>query len=73
MKKKMTEAEYLELCESSSGVCTKCGEIRHGDTEPDAEDYPCEACGEDKVQGIENAMIDGNIEIVDEAEGEESI
>lgn len=63
---KITEAEYEELCETSSGVCLACWEIAHGDTEPDAENYPCESCGKDKVQGIENAMVDGNVQITDD-------
>lgn len=63
---KMTEDEYQEHCDSDDGVCTNCGEIRYSNTEPDAENYPCDSCGEDAVQGIENALIDGTIEIVEE-------
>lgn len=62
---KMTSEEYLSHCEDYDGVCTQCGAIRYGDTEPDAEEYNCDECGLDAVQGIENAMIDGNIIIVD--------
>jgi hypothetical protein len=59
----MTEAEYNEHCESYDGVCLACGAIPVRDTEPDAEGYPCEDCGADQVQGIENALLDGRIEI----------
>ena len=59
----ITEDEYHELQESYSGICLKCGEFREGDTEPDAEGYPCDSCGENAVQGIENALIAGNVEI----------
>ena len=40
-----------ELEETQSGICQACGETRHGLTEPDAENYPCEACGKNKVLG----------------------
>lgn len=59
---KMTMEEYEEAQESYQGICLNCGELRD-ETEPDAENYPCEFCGEDKVQGIENALIDMNIDI----------
>jgi hypothetical protein len=61
----ISEADYYAHCNSSDGVCTACGEIRIGSTEPDAENYPCEACGERKVIGIELAMMLDYIEIVD--------
>lgn len=61
----MSEEEYLEHCENSDGICTNCGEIRYSDTEPDAEGYPCEACEEAAVIGIENALIDGTIEVTE--------
>lgn len=57
----MTEEEYEELCESSSGICLACREIQYGGCEPDAEGYECGMCGEHRVQGIENALIAGNI------------
>jgi hypothetical protein len=70
LPKKMTEAEYEEHRETNSGLCLACGEIKFGDTEPDAENYECDSCGEHQVQGIENAMVDGNIEIVEISEEE---
>lgn len=62
----MTAEEYQDHVDSMDGLCLKCGEIRFGSTEPDAENYPCDSCGEDAVQGIENALIADNIEIVEE-------
>ncbi len=62
---KLTEEEYRECEEGSNGICSACGEFRYGDTEPDAEDYPCDSCGKNKVVGMMNAMIDGLIEIVE--------
>lgn len=57
----ITEEEYQEYCGSYCGICLACGEIRYGDTEPDAENYSCEDCGADRVQGIENSLMEGNI------------
>ena len=54
---------YMELRESYSGICISCQKVKWGDTEPDAEDYPCEHCGKNKVQGIENLLICGLIDI----------
>ena len=59
----MTARKYKSLCESYSGICLACGAIRKGDTEPDAENYHCKKCKLNKVQGIENALVAGNIEI----------
>lgn len=59
----LTEEEYRDLEDAYSGICTACGEIRHGETEPDAEGYHCEACGENTVVGMMNALLDGTIDI----------
>ncbi len=64
----MTEAEYQAHVDAYDGVCLACGEMRYGDTEGDAEGYPCDSCGKDKVMGIENAMIEGRIVFVGDAE-----
>lgn len=62
----MTADEYQEHVDSYDGVCTACGEFRYGETEGDAENYPCDACGENAVEGIENALIAGHIEFIEE-------
>ncbi len=60
----MTEEEYHEFCESDSGYCTVCNEITMDcDVEPDAEKYECPKCGLNCVMGIENALVEGFIEI----------
>jgi hypothetical protein len=61
---RMTEQEYQEHVDSYNGVCLSCGEVRYGDTEWDASGYPCDACGKDRVIGIENAMIEDRIIIL---------
>ena len=61
----ITEAEYHRMVRDSSGICTECRHERFGDTEPDAEGYPCdnEDCEANAVVGIENALMDGTIDI----------
>lgn len=63
---KLTKEEYLELVDCYGGLCLNCTELKYEGCEPDAEDYPCEGCDENRVQGIENALIAGHIEIVGE-------
>ena len=58
MQIRMTIEEYNEHRTLYDGVCMACGAIRCGDTEPDAEDYPCEECGQEKVIGIESALME---------------
>ena len=45
------------------GVCLACGEEAYG-VEPDARNYTCEACGESKVFGLEEALMMGAIDLV---------
>ena len=40
------------------GFCIKCGEERPY-TEPDARNYPCNACGENSVYGASELIIMG--------------
>ena len=61
----MTEEEYLIHIGEYNGICLNCGEIRFGDTEPDAENYPCNECEEDCVMGIENALVCEHITIAE--------
>jgi len=60
---KITESEYHQHRNDYNGFCTECGAIAFGDTEPDAEYYECEKCGEQAVMGIEQAMLHGIIDI----------
>lgn len=56
----LTIEEYLELENAMQGICKKCGSIRDC-CEPDAEDYPCDECGENTVVGCDNALLDGMV------------
>ena len=61
LDKLMQLEEYKEHCADYDGICTECGAIRWGDTEPDAEGYHCDSCGGDTVVGFELAFMCGNI------------
>ncbi len=66
-KFEIDEFEYLEFEKEYSGFCIYCGEIAHGDTEPDAEKYKCEYCELNGVYGVPQLLIMGFISIVDDA------
>lgn len=62
--KVISESEYHEHCENYDGFCTVCQDFtRDGDTEPDAENYPCEECEGETCVGTEQALIMGLIDI----------
>lgn len=61
---RMTEDRYCGLNDEMIGLCRSCGEEREC-TEPDAEDYPCEACGKLDVYGAEQLLIMGQIEFTE--------
>lgn len=63
---KVSEADYLDAVDAYIGWCPVCQEFCRECTEPDAESYLCEGCGEEEVVGAENALIMGLIEIEDE-------
>ena len=46
------------------GGCIACGEIQYG-CEPDARKYECESCGENKVYGLAELLIMGQLNITD--------
>lgn len=60
----MTESEYEKASNDLAGFCTNCKKIvNHGDVESDARKYVCEECEMNTVYGIEQALIEGIIEI----------
>ena len=59
----ITEEEFHAHTDANDGFCLACGEFTSGGVEPDASEYPCEACDERQVMGTENALIAGHIEI----------
>ena len=58
-------AEYKELQSTEMGICVSCLN-RQGPVEPDARDYRCDSCGENQVFGIEELLIAGKLEIIEE-------
>ncbi len=66
---KMTEDQYREHTNDYDGYCRICKEVTaFGGTEPDARKYPCETCNTKAVYGVEEALMRGWIEIVEESE-----
>ncbi len=62
----MSSDEYCTAREEYQGFCTDCDEITvESGVEPDARDYKCPQCGLLTVIGIEEALIDGLIDIED--------
>lgn len=63
---KLTEAEFRMERDDYMGYCTACDDITTECVEPDAEGYTCEVCGEACVMGLEDALIAGYVQIVEE-------
>jgi len=55
----MNEDKIKDHTSESNGLCIECGEISYGGIEPDAISYPCEMCGEQRVVGMETALMYG--------------
>lgn len=68
----ISEDEYREMDDNYQGICIACGEIAD-ECEPDACNYPCEACGRKKVFGVEEALSAGYIDIADDESEEYEI
>lgn len=60
----MFEIEADGLLEGDQGICLACGHHQDG-CEPDAREYECEACGEMKVYGLEEALMMGEVSIIE--------
>ena len=57
-----TSEEIQDMMGAYQGVCLNCGEIRDC-CEPDAREYPCEACDENQVYGLEEAIVMGRVTV----------
>ncbi len=66
--KKMTfkVTEESMLMDRDTGYCIYCGE-EAWNVEPDARGYECECCGKNGVYGLEELLMMGRVEIVEEA------
>ena len=58
----LSEELYRSMVENMVGVCLECHAERDG-TEPDAEDYHCDACGACAVIGLELALVSGLVDL----------
>lgn len=54
------------IADDYNGACKECGCLHFGGIEPDAENYPCEACGMMEVYGLEQLLVMGLIELIDD-------
>lgn len=62
----MTSGEYQEYRNEYDGYCSTCDEvIACGGVEPDAHGYQCDECSEPTLMGIEQALLEGKIEITE--------
>lgn len=61
----MTQSEFSDLANMHYGICANCKTLAEGGYEPDATGGECEVCGSQAVMGLENALIEGLIEIED--------
>lgn len=68
----VTKAEVEECMygTATTGICISCGETQEG-CEPDARNYECESCGERKVFGLEEALMQGLVDLEDDEEADE--
>lgn len=64
---KMTTAQYHEACDENAGYCAQCdGLTVESGVEPDASGYDCPGCPWKAVMGVEQALIEGRIEVSDD-------
>lgn len=59
----MTEQDYYVASEDGEGYCTECNELTRSGVEPDARGYLCPACGCRTVMGLEDALVQGLVEL----------
>lgn len=65
---RIIKATEEELTDGTVGACAECGEFAHS-VEPDAEKYLCECCGECAVYGLEQLLLLGQLDLVDDEDG----
>ncbi len=70
---KMTQEDYEQQCSNDAGYCKNCDDITVSGIESDADGYDCPDCDQPTVMGVENALVYGEIDIVEEDENEVDI
>jgi len=61
------KATMADVEDGTLGGCRKCGEQQSG-CEPDARGYECDSCGARAVYGLEELMIMGELELVEDSD-----
>jgi hypothetical protein len=61
----ISQEDYQDLRDNGGGYCLSCRE-QADCVEPDARNYTCEACDDNKVFGIEELLMMGLIEFLDD-------
>jgi len=56
--------------DGTTGICVDCGEFASG-VEPDARGYTCECCDHKSVYGVEEALMQGLVDL--ECEDDEDV
>lgn len=62
----ITKEDFERLNEENGGICLACGALQDSGIEPDVEGYTCSECNEDKVCGIEQAVLLGQLAVKDQ-------
>lgn len=56
--------QFRQYEEDFNGLCLACKSWHFGEVEGDAENYPCEYCGENKVMGMHWLLFTNKLEVV---------
>lgn len=59
------KATVSDVEDGTLGACRACGEHTSG-VEPDARGYECDACGAREVYGLEELVVMGELELVED-------
>lgn len=59
------QSDYFQLTENGYGICLACHETTDG-CEPDARKRECPSCGKREVYGIEEALIMGKVDVIED-------
>jgi predicted RNA-binding Zn-ribbon protein involved in translation (DUF1610 family) len=69
LKGKTVFATEEEISAGNMGMCVNCGNEVYS-VEPDARGYTCESCGKKEVFGLEELLLMGGLELVEDEDEE---
>lgn len=64
----VTKDEFEDLQDDLAGYCTECQAVTTEEVDPDSEDQECQECGSETCVGIDQALVLGLIQIVDDGD-----